>query len=187
MRISRLVTCCFLLCILLYSSKGQTTTPDISKYPERFVQQFYDWYVPIALADSDGPAFVRALKQKGSNFTFELFRALKDDADAQAHAEDIVGLDFDPFLDSQDPCERYEVGDVVHLGNLYKVQVFSVCSGIKGKKPDVIAEVVSKNGSWVFTNFRYPNIHSDLFSILRSLRKNREKTFDNPKAHSDAP
>jgi len=157
------------------SLKAQPPALDSAKSPKRFVQQFYDWYVPIALADSEGPASGRALKQKGSDFIPELFRALKDDADAQAHAEDIVGLDFDPFLDSQDPCERYEVGDVVHLGNLYKVQVFSVCSGIKSKKPDVIAELVSKNGLWVFTNFLYPEIHSDLLSILKSLRKDREK------------
>ena len=38
-----------------------------------------------------------------------LLQALRVDSEASAHAkDDIVGLDFDPFIGSQDPANRYE-------------------------------------------------------------------------------
>jgi hypothetical protein len=52
-----------------------------------------------------------AMEKQGSQFESGLLAALKEDVAAQAAAKgEIVGLDFDPFLNTQDPAESYEVG-----------------------------------------------------------------------------
>jgi hypothetical protein len=65
---------------------------------KRLVQGFYDWYVPRALK---GDAVGLALSSKASAFAPRLSKALKEDQAATAQSPgEIVGLDFDPFLDT---------------------------------------------------------------------------------------
>src|SRR5579872_3330643 len=72
--------------------------PDESASCRRFVQAFYDWYLPVSQKQLKEPASNLAWRQKPAMFAPDLVRALKADADAQARAKgDIVGLDFDPF------------------------------------------------------------------------------------------
>ena len=84
-----------------------------------------------------------------------------------------MGLEFDPFLASQDPCERYQVGKVTQKGKGYLVDVYSLCAG-RRERP-VEAEVMSKNGHWIFVNFYYPLMKSDLLSELALTRSDRHK------------
>ena len=107
---------------------------------------------------------------------------MREDFAAQAKAPgEIVGLDFDPFLNSQDPCERYEVGLITQKGETYLVNVYAICSGKKSSVADVVPEVLHKGSQWEFINFRYPNqaqqYHNsaDLLSILRIQREERSK------------
>ena len=142
-----------------------------------FARGFYDSYVPVALRDNPVPASDIALKKRPTVFSPELFRALKQDSEAQAKSHGyVVGIDFDPFLATQDPCEHYEVGQVTQKGRSYRVDIYGVCSGKRNEKPDVIAEVAQQDGSWAFTNFLYPAIHRDLLSTLRTLREERQKS-----------
>lgn len=152
-------------------SKGQT-----AEAAKIFVQSFYNWYVPVTLRDNPVPASDIALKQRSTAFSPMLFRALEEDSKAQAEAQGyIVGIDFDPFLASQDPCDHYDVGNVTHQGAGYRFDIYGVCSGKRDEKPDVIAEVARQGGSWAFTNFFYPAIHSDLLGTLKTLREERRK------------
>lgn len=65
-------------------------------------------------------------------FSPELFHALCEDSETSKKAKgEIVGLDFDPFLNSQDPHARYEVGNVVPAGDSYRVEVLGVSAGRK--------------------------------------------------------
>ena len=141
----------------------------------RVVRDFYAWYLPAAPgANARGLDLV--LKTRASLFTDNLFRALKQDFDASAkNPDEVVGLDFDPFLAAQDPCERYEVGAATRKGKGYSIEIHGVCAGKKRGKPDVIAELVPKGDSWVFANFRYPVERSDLLKVLKSLREQRKK------------
>ncbi len=142
--------------------------------PEEFVRAFYDWYTSVALEDQPIPAWNAVIEHRASTLSPELFRGLKDSADAQAKAEgEIAGLDFDPFLNSQDPCERYEVGTASQVGRGYRVDVHSVCSGIRSQQPDVVAEVAVRNGSLVLVNFHYPREQTDLQTLLMRLREDR--------------
>jgi hypothetical protein len=142
-----------------------------------FVQAFLDWYAPLALNFRGGPAWNVALKEKRSAFAPDLIRWLSEDSEAQRAAKGIiVGLDFDPFLNTQDPCERYQVGTVNRRGNSYWVQIHSVCGGRRGPRPRVIAEISrGSDGSWAFVNFHYPDERSNLLTVLRLLREERQK------------
>lgn len=178
MRIFVMVACPLLLAAFLcgpqarVESKGRT-----AEAVKDFAQGFYSWYVPEALKTEETPAWSVALKYKRSAFSPALFRALKEDSDAQAKASgEIVGLDFDPFLNTQDPCDRYEVGAVTSQKAGYRVDIYGVCSGKRNEKPDVVAELARRDGSWAFTNFLYPAIHRDLLSTLRSLQEERQKS-----------
>jgi hypothetical protein len=157
----------------------------VSESPGHFVGQFYAWYVPRTLSDKSIPAYEFTLKNKKNLFTPVLLKALKDDFEASAKVRDeIVGLDFDPFLNTQDPCERYEVGKTVQKGNSYRVEVYGICSGKRSEKPDVWPEVLRVNGHWLFANFYYEHqakeypASDDLLGILNLLREAREKSHE---------
>jgi hypothetical protein len=140
----------------------------------KFVQGFYDWYVPLTQKDSVVPEFNLAISQKGSYFSPQLSQALKEDSAAEAEANgDIVGLDWDPFLNSQDPYKRYVVGKITKKSDSFLVNIHGVSFGKRQEKPDVVAELVQKNGHWLFVNFHSPE-GWDLLTALKSLRDNRQ-------------
>lgn len=179
LKISKIAICCSLFFMLPCSAVPQQKVngSDIRKSLHEFVQDFYDWYVPKALSDHPGPAWDFALKYRKWVFSPELFRALKEDSDAQAKATDLVGLDFDPFLNSQDPCEHYETGGSNQVGNEYRVRIYPSCSGQKSEVPTVIAELVRNDRQWVFVNFLYPDrMSNDLMSNLKGLRDDRARS-----------
>jgi hypothetical protein len=175
MKIINLLFCC-LLFALPFSVKAQSESEaNASDSVRKFVQGFYDWYVPKALNGNSAPAWSTAVKEKGSYFSPELGRKLREDSEAQAKDEgEIVGLDFDPFLNGQDPGRRYGVGKVVPKGSSYLVEVHRVVSGKPEEKPTAAAEVAGKNGQWYFVNFLYPDGH-DLLGILKALKDDRDK------------
>jgi hypothetical protein len=141
-----------------------------------FVQGFYRWYVPIALKDNKVPASDIALKKRPAAFGAELLKALREDSEAAANAPgEIVGIDWDPFLDSQDPDDDYEVGRIVKKGETYRADIHGVESGKKSTEPDVIAEVGKENGHWVFLDF-YSTDGTGLRAALKSLKEDRQKT-----------
>lgn len=152
-----------LFCLLIFLALPRATTAP--KSARDFVQKFYNWYV----AKGDDALRI-SLKQRSADLTPELARALKEDQAAQDKVEgEIVGLDFDPFLNSQDPCPRYETGAV----NGSRIDIHSVCEGRKSRRPDATVEVVSKNGRWLIANIHYPEGGGDLLSILKQLRQDR--------------
>jgi hypothetical protein len=160
---------------------------DTQKSCANFVQSFYDWYITH-------PDSSRALKERPSAFSPELSRRLKEDHEAQAKAPgDIAGLDFDPFLNSQDPGDPYSVGRIkindentcwaeVHIGSANKMSRDAI----------VAAELANNAGRWQFVNFHYSSANSDfsasvssggLLGLLKDLREARRK---DAKAQSSA-
>jgi hypothetical protein len=135
-----------------------------------FVDDFYAWYTPIANGSNGAPAWYTVLDQRPRVLSDALLRALRRDRDEQAKAVgEIAGLDFDPFLASQDPCTRYVAGDSVQSGRTYRVSVFGVCGGKRHPQPDLVAEVARRDSSWVFVDFHYPGADGGhLLGILSS-------------------
>jgi len=136
-----------------------------------FVQEFYNWYAPKTLQHNPGRTWDIAVKEKSAVFSPELLRALKEDSLASDKSSgDIVGLDFDPFLYSQDPAPRYEIGRITAKGAGWLVEVHA----LKSRKPAIVAELSPANGRWQFVNFHYEE-NQDLVAILKTLRQEREK------------
>jgi hypothetical protein len=189
MKVSKyaIMTCSLVLLVFPLFVQAQTTpsSRDALKSVRNFVQEFYRWYVPEA-RDLRTNSLQLALKDRSYAFSPELFKALKEDSDARGKASGIVGLDFDPFLNAQDPCKRYELRGIIQEGNTgtYYVEVFGVCpvrpSSLPRGMPDVMAEVTRRDARWVFTNFLYPPTarrfpdSGNLLGILKLLREERQ-------------
>lgn len=161
------LTVIFVLASFVSMKLTSAQTPSSSA--QAFVAEFYSWYGPQALQDHAEPTWRVALKTKEGHFDPLLVRLLQSDSAAQDKCEDLVGLDFDPFLNSQDPAQHYDVGEVKHEGDVYIAPVYSVQSGQRSSKPDVRASIERKNGRWMFVNFYYPS-GGDLLTTLRAPR-----------------
>jgi hypothetical protein len=178
MRIATSALC--LCCAVMISQRVQATeNPNVIKSCKQFVQSFYEWYAQEAQKENRGPSWIFALENRPSAFSPKLAKLLKEDSDSQSKSpQEIVGLDFDPFLNSQDPDERYAVGKIVQRGDTYWVDIYSVRSGQRSDTPDVVPELKREGGKWRFVNFHYlrnknPQ-HENLLSILNSLRVQRQ-------------
>ena len=123
-----------LILTLLSSSVGchraaPASDPDLES-ATAFVRAFYRWYIPSA----NGKAgWQDAIRDSTALFAPGLLRALRADADAQAHAKSsdgIVGLDWDPFVGAQDYCDTadaYEVGGARRRAQEVLVDVRGKC------------------------------------------------------------
>ncbi|HEY1774239.1 MAG TPA: hypothetical protein VGH91_13710 [Gammaproteobacteria bacterium] len=150
---------------------------------QAFVQGFYDWYAWEAQKQDEGPIGA-ALKSKRWPSSAAIVSALKADEEAQAKSPDeVVGIDFDPYLNAQDSCFPYKAGKVTASGGQYRVEVFdSNCSDPHPEQPTVIAVLEKDGASWRFTNFIYPGepgqADSDLLATLKQLQQERSKPAD---------
>jgi hypothetical protein len=134
-----------------------------------FVRSFYQTYAPRGAA-SGLAAVDSLLAEQPALFTPELLAALRRDAEARAAAKgEIDGLDWEPFLNSQDPCERYVVGDASRVASNVRVSVYAVCGGKRSNQSAVVAEVAPTGHSWAFANFIYGAPAGDLLKALRAL------------------
>lgn len=157
--------------------------------PQTYVQSFYDWYVPWAEHADWQEVWLQLKSKKQWRFSPELTRALDEDYLAQSKNPDtIVGLDGDPFLNSQDPFFRYVAGAVRKNGDHILVDVHSIRDGKRWPKPDVICELDQFNGRFRFVNFLWPE-GGNLMNTLRLLREGRAKsaTTMTPKSSASSP
>jgi hypothetical protein len=157
------------------SHKIQTHRPGSdSASVRKFVQSYYDWYIPVAANEKiDGQ--ILAVVGSVDAFTPGLHHALQEDMVADRHSELLVGLDFDPFLNSQDPPSHYLAGKVAKKGKSWLVQV--QIPSIQGSPAAtmVTAQVEKMDYGWRFQNFLYPN-GGNLLGILRDLKRERKSS-----------
>ena len=178
MMIQKLFVCSL---IFLFASSQQSPQTQSSNANEdscrKFVQQFYDWYLPKAKTAKVRAADI-VLKYKSDSFSPELLRQLKADSAAQAKARgEIVGLDFDPFLNTQDPSfKRCTVGKIVPKGNGCRAEVACVFPGANAEQSHVTPELTFEQGHWLFVNFHYQEGSKkyDLLGMLKALRDERK-------------
>jgi hypothetical protein len=186
---------CFLLLniiflgVIVFSNANAQSSSDTRESARIFVQKFYDWYFPLFAAPPEKkdtiPSSTVAINQRGDYFDIPLRKALIDDANAQSKAKELVGLDFDPFLNAQDVALGYQTGSVKQVGSNFFVDIHNIENG-KSKKAIlaseliVIAEVVKLDGHWKFRDFIYPdkNNRLRLLDILKANRKDREKATE---------
>lgn len=175
MLLIRIVACVTLASFLGPSLQAQNAANSVESC-RVFVQDFYSWYVPLTQTENAALSSDLATKQRPTAFSQRLLKLLKEDSRAQAaNPKEIVGLDFDPFLNTQDPSPKYDLGDATISRNTCKVPVFKHSSGTTSTDPIVTTELVSKDGRWMFVNFHYANAAKaeDLISLLNKLREQR--------------
>ena len=161
-----------LLALGLGSSSVAQRTPSEGDKVRQFVQAFYNWYTPLAVKDPDSVDIV--LRTKSAYLTRRLAVALTKDSAAQAKTPGyIVGLDFDPFMNSQDPDESYKVGLVKRMGYTYRVSIHRKINRRILPAVIVIAEVLRIRGRYRFANFFYPEGGRNLLAILKRLAADR--------------
>lgn len=160
------------------SVSAAPSTNDIQSC-RRFVQSFYHWYTaPGSKEDQLGIT----LKTRPNDFSPSLLRMLKEDAAAQAKVTgELVGLDFDPVLATNDtPYETYAVGKVYAKGGTYWGEIYGIHDKKQSDKPVLQPEMAFRNGHWQFVNFHYQPgkypVNENLISILEVLKKDREKS-----------
>lgn len=168
------------LLLTAVSLAAEKTRPVISQAQscKTYVQRFYAWYFPAMQHPGNKVMSDVALDRKGFLFSTELRKALRDDlAASKKNKAEIVGLDFDPFLNTQDPSEKYVVGTVRVADGKCSADIHSVDNGKKSDQPDVVPELENREGKWVFINFLYPTSEKpedrDLLSVLKTLREQR--------------
>ena len=119
-------------------------------------------YLPSSSSSSD-PALAAArccaaaMNAHPEYFSPNLYRALKRNTTKQETHDGLQGLDFDPFLNSQDPASKYVVGNVDGTDEGYEIEVYGVQNGRRQGQPDVVAVVRNQHNHWVLTNFHYPD------------------------------
>jgi hypothetical protein len=181
----RLFAAGFLLGILFFPQSTQPQTSSDQETEEscqKFVQAFYDWYLASGPQKKhSSPSMDTALRQKPEVFGAELFRLLKEDRDEQANDPgEITGIDFDPFLNSQDPSDHFSVVGITRKGSSYWVDVRGIRSG--KRQEHVIPELIQHDGRWILVNFHYgKNKWTDdanLLSILKEHHPDREKNSE---------
>jgi hypothetical protein len=176
MRLRRMLTSSLILAALSCVAAPVADGPASAESARQFAQSFYSWYAPKANSENASPAWRAALETSDFALSPQLASALKEDLEAHDSVRgEIVGLDFDPFLFTQDPCERYDAGNAVRRGASYRVPMNAVCEGTKDGRPDVFLEVSWQGGRWTIVNAHYPGAR-DLLFILKALRDDRLKS-----------
>lgn len=168
------------VCVLFCGCGKKTPADQKLLSCQDFVTGFYDWYVPIVLNERSTPASTVAVAQKGDAFAPELKSLLEAELKIHAKQKDLIeGLDFDPFLYSQDPVSEYKVGKSVLSGDKCSVEVIGVSHGKVNTKPNVILDLEFKAGKWFFVNFHYgaslQKKDENLLDLLTNMVRNSSK------------
>ena len=141
-----------------------------------FVQSFLDQYLATARTSGPHPAFWRLLGSEALDPT--LAAALREDSaygDMSSANGTREGLNFDPFLASQDPCPRYEAVSPRASEKGFRVRLDPVCVDASRQTQGPVVEVSRSGASWRVVNVFYQ--HADLRTLLceyaRGDRKGR--------------
>lgn len=147
--------------------------PDATEQSCRiFVQKFYDgyWnqYLPkMKDADFSLPGTDAVLRARPPVLSQELIDLIVKDEKRSKETGDVGDLDFDPFLNSQDPQGRYSVTTVKVANATCRATI---------SRAQTVAELKPSGSSWVFVNFHYSYFtpagkkdapDADLLQILR--------------------
>lgn len=156
---------------------------------QKFVQSFYDWYV-FNMLDGECRKVKRLKEQDFSNsckgasqfhsiavmslkqVLSPKLKTLQDEETTIMTKEGDPGLDFDEYLNSQDPSPKYEVESVQSKEGHCNAVVNGIEEGQIRER--VMPELINAKGEWRFVNFHYsfnmgdgkPSHDDDLIQML---------------------
>ena len=154
------------------------TADELREDCKKFVQEFYEWYLPKASGDvskQGSTAEALALKKRPDDFSRSLRYALTGDASASAKSTEVVGLDGDPFLNCQDCPKKVKYGEPKLTGYKCQVPLYFMQDNVAEEKAHVIAEAMFTQKRWVFTNFIDGDSGGDLVTTLKKLKESQPK------------
>ena len=143
--------------------------PTPASRAQAFVSAFYAWY-----QRPDRPQDVAAvLRAQKDALAPELYRALQADlAASRKNKDEVVGLDFDPFLNTQEDSPALVAGPAAASGGALRVPVTE-----PGGKTRVTVEVDCTASACRITNLHYPEASSpddeNLVALLKRLASDR--------------
>ena len=138
----------------------------VAESAQRAVQRFYDWYVPRQEHAGGPDTWMVALTRGPLQVDPELVRWFRIDSTAQARAKgEIDGIDWDPFLASQDPCKAYTTAPPIIEG--VRVYIPVHCRGQKA--PAVLVEVRHVKTGWMIVEWRNPKSREGIIPAIRRL------------------
>ena len=167
----RLLPFAAVLCVASSALQAQVTLRTPADSAQRVVQRFYDWYVARAINPHGRDMVMIAAVEGPLPFDAELVHWLRVDSTARARAVgEIDGLDGDPYLNAQDPCDRYTARSAVRHGASFYVSVRGQGGCTDHAQPDVVVEVVRRAKGWTIVEFRDPRGGNEgTVALLRRL------------------
>src|SRR5579863_5501786 len=129
-----------------------TQAPSVDEQTcQAFVQKFYDGYWNQYLPRIKDPKFSlpgteAVLRAKPPVLSPELIDLIQKDEKQSQKSGEVGNLDFDPFLNGQDPSGRYTVTKVVVAGGVCKATI---------TRAHTVADLKPFGASWIFVNFHY--------------------------------
>ena len=146
-----------------FAGKGITPPPANSEAAScrGFVNDFYNWYWNSIATEAKKPGFNPkrlhsyhdVVRRKPAVLSDELLRLIqKDEAASKAAGGEIVHLDFDPFLNSQDPEGKYLISTLTAQSGHCMVKM---------NQRHIRAELEHSAAGWLFINFYYGNYSED--------------------------
>ncbi len=166
------LTIAVILCCAAGTLPGQQRSHAEADSARMLVQRFYNWYVPRAANPRGRDMIMQAATHGPLRFDPELVRWLRIDSTARARAKDeIDGLDGDPFLNSQDPCDAYSAQSVASVGRTLMVSVLGHGGCTVHKRPDIVVEIGHRAGRWTILEFRDPSRRNEgTIPLLKQLQ-----------------
>ncbi len=137
-----------------------------------FAEQLLERYLGDVDQTVERPAGWSPLQEIERDLTPQLATALKADREASANSdEEVVGLDFDPFVNAQDICGPYQArGAVLFDGNM-DVVIYNGCGWGHPFVPDVVYVLQRRDDRWLLADIRYPGGPT----LLQMLEYNAEQ------------
>jgi hypothetical protein len=163
------------LCVA-HTVGAQSPTKATKDSVSRAVQRFYDWYLLRFAKPGTRDVLMLAATNAPIPFDTVLVHWLRVDSTARARAKgEIDGLDGDPYLNAQDPCDAYTVKAIRPRGAELLADVLGHGGCSAHQKPDVTVALGLKAGRWTILEFLDPARHNEgVIPLIKSLH---------PKAH----
>jgi hypothetical protein len=142
------------------------------------VQEFFNWYTVQLVSDSGWPVVHHNKPELLAPDLVTLLRA--NEAAKEKSPDQPVGLEWDPFVGVEEPCERYRAVEPPPQP-IALVSVFEACRGRELER--VRIELTRRGDSWVMTNFFFVE-RGRIVADLRSALCEVGKTFAEPERQS---
>lgn len=141
----------------------------------RYVEGFLRRYLGQFEAAAERPGDWNPLTALRADLSPTLLAALQADrAASAANDEEIVGLDFDPFINAQDVCDPYEARAATVRDTTVDVAVYNTCDWGHPLVPDVIYQLQRRGERWVIVDLRYAAGQS-LLEVLAYYAEHRKQ------------